>query len=140
MSGIRGPQVEFYDVELDKLTTPTSNILATVESVDLGAAGTTALYTATQKTYIFGVLLRATHATNITVFAETSCGVNPATDDMFANEILVGLTQSNNIYTFWNNLNSGMVLNASDQLDLSVNVPATADILLVTAYVIGVTL
>lgn len=138
--GIRGPQIEPYDLTLDRLANITSASLAIIPDIDLTSVATTALFTATQKTYILGVLLRITTATTVTDVAEASIGVNPSTNNVFATESLVNLNTANALYTFWNNTNTGTILNTSDQLDLSINTGAIATALAAVAYVIGVEL
>jgi hypothetical protein len=138
--GVRGPQIEPYDLELDRLTNITSAALATVAGIDLTSIATTALFTATQKTYVLGVILRVSTADTVTGVAEASVGVNPSADDVFANEQLVNLDQVGDLYSFWGNAGTGTILNTSDQLDLSVNTGATATSLVAVAYVIGVLL
>jgi hypothetical protein len=138
--GIRGPQIEPYDLELDRLANITSASLAIIADIDLTSIATTPLFTATQKTYVLGVLLRVTTADTVTVVAEASIGVNPSTNDMFANEQLVNFDAVDDLYTFWNNVNTGIIMNTAEQLDLSVNTGATATSLTTVAYVIGVQL
>jgi hypothetical protein len=139
-AGIRGPQIEPYDLELDRLVNITSASLAIVDDIDLTSIATTPLFTATQKTYVLGVILRITTADTVTVVAEASIGVNPSTNDMFANEQLVNFDAVDDLYAFWNNSNTGIILNTAEQLDLSVNTGATATSLIAVAYVIGVQL
>lgn len=139
-AGVRGPQIEPFGLQLDRLANITSASLATVASIDLTAVATTALFTATQKTYVLGVLLRVTTADTVTAVAEASIGVNPSTNNLFANEQLVSLDAVDDLYIFWNNANAGTILNTAQQLDLSVNTGATATTLVATAYVIGVQL
>jgi len=138
--GIRGPQIEPFDLQLDRLANITSAVLSITASIDLTTIATTALFTATQKTYVLGVLLRVTTADTVTAVAEASVGVNPSTNNVFANEPLINIDAVDDLYTFWNNTNTGTILNTSQQLDLSVNTGATATTLVATAYVIGVQL
>lgn len=140
MMGIRGVQIEPRNLELDKLENPTSAALSTLSDVDLTSTGTIALYVATQKTYVLGVLIRITAANTATVDAEVSVGVNPNTSDVFSNETLIDLNAINDLYTFWDNKNTGIILNTSDQLDLSINTAAIANSLISTVYVIGIQL
>jgi hypothetical protein len=135
--GIRGPQVEPYDLELDRLANITSASLSIIAGVDLTAIATTALYTAPQKSYILGVLIRVTAANSVTVPADASIGVNPSTDNLFAEEQLISLDVVDDLYGFWANVGTGTILNASDQLDLVVTTGATASSLIATVYVIG---
>ena len=140
MGIIRGPQTEAGNLALDRLINITSNTLSTTTGIDLTATGTTALFTATQKTYILGVLLQITSADTVTVVAEASIGVNPSIDNIFANESLVVFDAVGDMYTFWNNLNTSIILSSSNVLEISVNTAATAVELVATAYVIGVLL
>lgn len=140
MTLIRGPQVESGNLTLDRLINITSNTLSTTTGIDLTSTGTTAIFTATQKTYILGVLLQITSADTVTAVAEASIGVNPSINNIFANEPLVVFDAVGDMYTFWNNLNTGIILSSSNVLEISVNTAATAVGLIVTAYVIGVLL
>ena len=137
-AGIRGPQIEPYDLQLDRLVNVTSASLAIIPDVDLTSIATTSLYIAPQKSLILGVLLRTVVADTVTAPAEASVGVNPSTNNLFANEELISLDAVDDLYGFWGNAGTGTILNASDQLDLSVNTGATATTLTVVAYVIGV--
>jgi hypothetical protein len=134
--GMRGPQIEPADLQLDRLSSIVSSALART-TVNLATTNVTPLYTATQKTYILGVILRITNADSVTVSAQASLGVNPSTDNLFANQTLVNLDAEDELYVFWNNLNTGVILNTTDQLDISVT-SAVAAALTATAYVIGV--
>lgn len=136
--GIRGPQIEEADLELDRLTNATGATLATVGGINLTLTATIPLFTATQKTHVFGVLLRATTANTVTVFPTVSIGVNPSTNNVFADTTLSEFSQVDDLYTFWQNLNTGTILYGSDQLDLTINTAATANSLVATAYVIGI--
>jgi len=140
LPGVRGPQVKQQDITLDRLAQPTSSTIATNVNILLTATGDTQLFTATQKTYILGVILRVNISNTVTVPPQVSIGVSPSTDNVFANEALINFDADNDLYTFWNNLNTATVLNASDVLQLTVNTAATATTLLAVAYVVGVVL
>lgn len=135
--GVRGPQIEPNDLTLDRLINVTNAILETTSGIDLTTTGTQTIMTASQKTFVLGVLLRVSFADTVTSPASASVGVSPATNDVFADVTLVDLNQVNELYTFWSNTNTGAVLNTSENLILSINTAATAIVLQVTAHVIG---
>jgi len=140
LPGIRGPQVGQSEITFNRMVDTTSHALASNVNVTLTATGTTALYTASQKTYILGIVLRVITANTVTVLPQVSVGVNPITDDIFANETLVNFDTVNDLYHFWGDLNTARVLNATDQLDLVVNTAATASALVAVVYVVGIAL
>lgn len=138
--GIRGPQIEPGDLALDRLINIPSNSLSITAGIDLTALGTTTIFTATQKTYLLGVLLQITTASSVTTFANVSIGINPSINNIFTDEPLVAFDAVGEIYTFWNNLNTAVILNTSDVLQVSVNTAASAVGLVANAYVIGILL
>ena len=136
--GIRGPQTEQFGLQLDRLINDVGNLVTTTTSIDLTSAGTTTIFSATQKTFIMGVIVRVTAADTVTGVPSASVGIDPQTDNVFSDENMVSLDQINDTYNFWNNLNTGNVISSAENLILSINTAATATTLIATVYVIGV--
>jgi hypothetical protein len=134
---IRGLQFEAEQLRQNIFEQPLLSILSKTESINLKTIATTSLYTATGLTLIHGVVLRVTTGTAITADATVSAGVNPSTTNLFSAEELIDVRALNDIYSFWSDKSTTLIMQNADVLDLRVTIAATGSVLIAEAHVIG---
>lgn len=139
---IRGPQFKYRDIEVDRFTNNILSVVTSVNAFDLITAATTGLYTvpASNTFLLSGVIIRVTSSSNVTADAEVEIGVNPATDDLFAAETITQTRDFNDLWSFWADKSTNVIISGGETIDLTVVTGAIADSILADIYLIGLLL
>jgi len=140
MTLFRGPQLDFTDINEDRLAKETTHALGAVTGIDLTTTGVTTVFTAPSGkiALIFGVLLEATDADTVTVVPQISLGLNPSTTNIFPTETLINFDTTGDLYLYWANVHKAVTVVDGGILDLDVVMAATATTLDVTARILGI--
>jgi len=112
--------------------------LASVDSIDAKATGTTTLYTVPAGTTIVvtEVVLRCTAAVAITVAAVAGVGVAGGEDDIFASQPLTGLEAAGETFSFPAG-GIGVVATAAEVIKLGIDTAATGTSQTLSADIFG---
>ena len=139
---IRGPQFKYRDIEVDRFTNNILSVITSINAFDLTAAATTGLYTvpASNTLLLSGIIIRVTSSSNVTVDAQVEIGVNPSTDNLFAVETLVQTRDFNDLWSFWADKSTNVVIPGGETIDLTVVTGAAASSLYADIFLIGLLL
>ena len=101
--------------------------LASISGLDGTTTFTIGVYVCpgSSEVSITDVFVRCTAATNITVPAEASLGVNTQLEAIAASQVLTDLTTANRLYRFDSSAGKGIVLVAGDALQFTIDQGAT---------------
>lgn len=133
---IRGPQFQANTIGDDRFINRLTSVLSTT-SVDLAATGINSLLTvpSNKLALIQGIILRVTNDP-ATTDASISIGVNPSTVNIFSEQQLLQLRNTNDTWSLWSDKSTTIAADAAETIDLDVTVAATGT-LLCDVYVIG---
>ena len=137
--GIRGPQLAARTVGMDRFLQLPLSALTVFNTVDLTVAGTTTVYTvpSSNNAIVFGCLLRVTLSEGVTSDASVSVG-SSGTDDLFPAEALTQIRSGDDLWAFWADKTSTMLVQGGNSVTVTVTNAATATILGAQVYIIGV--
>lgn len=138
--GYRGPQIRRKTLNIDRFAEPPTSALVIDSVIDLTATGETVIYTVpTGKTAIInGCVLLVNAAVSVTTDAAASVGVTPNTNDLFVEEVLVQIRSVGDVYSFWADKTTGVVVPAGATIQISVGTAATATTLSASAILVGI--
>jgi hypothetical protein len=134
---IRGPQFRYRTIGDDRFVNRLTSVISTTSAIDLTTTSVTNLYTVpvNKLLLIQGVVLRATNGSASTD-ATVSVGINPSTTNIFDLQELVLFRNANDLWSLWNDKSTTLAAQASEQIDLTVDIAATGT-LDTDAYLIG---